>query len=80
MQMYVHQAAKSSRLVSGLPHVPKCNHYHLFTDSRTIAVAVVSEAAVFEVCCLLLLYGVHRVSVQEHQTDGTGYNLRTILQ
>lgn len=52
----------------GLPHASSSNHcQHYFADLRVVAIAMVSQAAVFEVCCLLLLYGTRRVSSQDHQ-------------
>jgi len=37
-----------------------CFGHLLRFDWRLVSIAMVSEAAVFEVCCLLLLYGAHR--------------------
>lgn len=33
-----------------------------FTDSRDLCIALVSEASILALCCMLLLYGAHRVS------------------
>ena len=65
------QAVESSTLVRILPPASSSNHcQHYFTDWRVVSIAMVSEAAVFEVCCLLLLYGAYRVSARITRIKG----------